>query len=33
MRDRAGTFAKLPKPSSVNEERDAVMLNEWGLSR
>lgn len=30
MGDRAGTFTKLPKPSSENEERDAVMLNEWG---
>lgn len=30
MGDRAGTFAKLPKPSTENEEIDAVMLNEWG---
>lgn len=30
MGDRAATFAKLPKPSSENEEIDAVMLNERG---
>ena len=30
MGDRAAMFAKLPKPSSENEEIDAVMLNEWG---
>lgn len=30
MGDRAAAFANLPKPSSENEEKDAVMLNEWG---
>lgn len=30
MGDRAAAFASLPKPSSENEEKDAVMLNEWG---
>lgn len=30
MGDRAAAFAKLPKPSSEDEEKDAVMLNEWG---
>lgn len=30
MGDRAAPFAKLPKPARENEDRDAVMLNEWG---